>query len=156
MASISADCPHTAPVSLHCPVRMMVIVLTCPEVHALHFPMICLFCPGSAFDGSAIEFVPVCPVFFHVLPCIFLPFLSLHAMFQVAGTGSRSASAKKAFYSLLVCHLNHSFSILGLNTLSIHERKDTSALFSAAAKNHYVWSSPEDFITFIKLYVSYY
>ena len=153
MASISADCPHTAPVSLHCPVRMMVIVLTCPEVHALHFPMICLFCPGSAFDGSAIEFVPACPVFFPSLPCIFLPLLFLHDMFQAAGAGSGSASAKKASYSLLVCQLNHCFSILKLNTLLIHQWNDISTLFSAAAKNHYVWSSP-DLITSIKLYVT--
>ena len=64
MASISADCPHPAPVSLHCPVRIMVLVLSCAELHVLHCPMICLFCPGSAFDGSAIEFVPACSVFF--------------------------------------------------------------------------------------------
>ena len=132
MTSISADSPHPAPVSLHCPVRIMALVLTCHEVHVLHCPMICLFCPESAFDGSANEFVPAYPVFFHALPCIFLPFLSLHAMFQVADTGSGSASAKKTSYSLAfrLCYLNHSFSMLMLNTLSIHQRKDTSTFFS--------------------------
>ena len=43
VASITAGCPYPAPMSLHCPVRMLAVVLTCTELPVLHCTITCLF-----------------------------------------------------------------------------------------------------------------
>ena len=61
--------------SLHCPVHIMVLSLTCPELPSLPSPIICLFWPRStvvpvvvlAQICSRLFFFGVCPG----LPCLF-------------------------------------------------------------------------------------
>ena len=134
MASISADCPHSATVPFHCPAGIMVLVLTCPELHALHYRIIRLFWAGSAFAGSVSSLSQSSLPCFVFCPCIFLPCLALHTMSRGAGTGSGSASAKKiTSCSFLVCHLNYNFSLLKIN-YSIHLERHFS-LFSCRKKS---------------------
>ena len=79
MASISADCPHPAPVSLHCPVRIMALALTCPEVHVLHCPrFVCsardlhLMALQSSLSRPALSFFMLCHAF-SCLFCLYMP-----------------------------------------------------------------------------------
>ena len=75
MASISADCPHPAAVSLHCLVRIMFLDLTCPELLVLHCPIICSS-PELHLLALLLS-APICPALFHVLSCSVSVFLAL-------------------------------------------------------------------------------
>ena len=69
--SMSYDWHHSAAVSLHCPVYIMVLALICPELP----PLPCsLFSPRSAVLGSSLGFALVSHALFHFLP---IPFIAL-------------------------------------------------------------------------------
>ena len=73
-ASISYDWPHPAAVSLHCPVHIMVLVLTCPELPPLPCPIICLFWPRSAVV-AVVVLAQICSCWFFFGVCPGLPCL---------------------------------------------------------------------------------
>ena len=61
---------------LHCPGHIM-FVFNYHAMSFLSYPILCLFRYGSAFSGSAFQFVLICPALFHVLS---MSFLALHAI----------------------------------------------------------------------------
>ena len=157
---MSYDCPYPATVSLHCPVHIRVLVLTCPELPPLPClysprPPICLFWPRSAVVGSSLGFALVCHALFYFLS---IPFLALSGQSRVAGSRCDSALAKiVTSRSCLICHLNYNSSILSLTSFSIHHSffsakklENVFHFFSAVTKKSCDWSS-EDLISSVQL-----